>query len=801
MLCSQRRPTVTVFLDQSIRDVSRFCTYVAPANFFSPLSADDTFNVANHYLVQTVYQNLSVLNTYTLKHPWFPGPCAFVRNIGEAEHRIFWQAAKRANPLLSGLRVLGTDDDKAIYNAILNESDNLTHHILGLEHVKKNISAKLAEFHFPKGQLKVIMDDIFITLYNCETKDYDDIVTDLKKKWKLIETKYTRNEKEKTFVNYFEKNKEVTFKNKLIKSARNSAHLTDDYWQNPVEWANHLVKDELRKKLGTVNNAKITDVVEVLKERNMRLYTNVCKAVYNTNGPYKLSPEFQHFEMSHDDWFALSQESKEQHLQDFFAWIPTGAVNLDESDHTSNETEALNQTTSKPTVLVDVVEHNHTPNETVEPLNQSTRKTTEANDAIECDQIPNETVVPPNETTRKTKQTVDIVESDQIPNETIVPPNETTGKTADAVNFVVSDQTTRKTLPISFEELNLSGVIPNETLRNIFKEAENLINMKDGITSAATNDARVRTVKNSNSNYPLIVAPNKKNRNVLECKCKTYTWYNLCAHTIAVACDIKISFDFFVEVKKKLNLKAKKRGLTKALEKDLTDKERGMKLDEIAKKNNRKRKQNNPLKNTDFNVTLTVPPIPISTQNSTSKQPCASSSTISKAPSTSLQNADTCFIEQNAETQDVMFSQDNYATIPLQPTDSYQQQPAAFEVWHAGMSPYHYELIPLPNNVQKCYGCGQQFADCYRYYPNNLIVRHRDRRVMGSSISGHLIYNKDYQFTYYHLKRDHMARKNPLFRNNPVIFADPESFRIFMTDPACQSIRNTLDVIIQPTPM
>ena len=40
-----------------------------------------------------------------------------------------------------------------------------------------------------------------------------------------------------------------------------------------------------------------------------------------------------------------------------------------------------------------------------------------------------------------------------------------------------------------------------------------------------------------------------------------------------------------------MNLKGKKRGLRKALEFDLTDKEKGMKQDEIAKKNNQRKKK------------------------------------------------------------------------------------------------------------------------------------------------------------------------------------------------------------------
>ena len=112
----------------------------------------------------------------------------------------------------------------------------------------------------------------------------------------------------------------------------------------------------------------------------------------------------------------------------------------------------------------------------------------------------------------------------------------------------------------------------------MFKDTESLLNVRDGVTTAASDDYRIRTMKNVDSCYPLIVAPNKKNRNILECKCKSYTWYNLCSHTVVVECETGTSFDFFSY------LKGKKRGLTKTLEFDITDKEKGMKQDEIAKK-------------------------------------------------------------------------------------------------------------------------------------------------------------------------------------------------------------------------
>ena len=41
--------------------------------------------------------------------------------------------------------------------------------------------------------------------------------------------KNTKSEGQEKLVKYFEKNKQISFKNKLIKSARNCAYLSDDY--------------------------------------------------------------------------------------------------------------------------------------------------------------------------------------------------------------------------------------------------------------------------------------------------------------------------------------------------------------------------------------------------------------------------------------------------------------------------------------------------------------------------------------------------------------------------------------------
>ena len=115
----------------------------SPSNYFSPLSIDTSYQIAEHYLTQTAYENLSVLRRDTLKSPWFPGVCMLHREEVFGNFAYLWQVAKRSSCSLSSLRVLGTDDDKAIYDAILSECCGCTHHLLGLKHFKKNITDKL----------------------------------------------------------------------------------------------------------------------------------------------------------------------------------------------------------------------------------------------------------------------------------------------------------------------------------------------------------------------------------------------------------------------------------------------------------------------------------------------------------------------------------------------------------------------------------------------------------------------------------------------------------------------------------
>ena len=61
---------------------------------------------------------------------------------------------------------------------------------------------------------------------------------------------------------------------------------------------------------------------------------------------------------------------------------------------------------------------------------------------------------------------------------------------------------------------------------------------------------------------------------------------------------------------------------------------------------------------------------------------------------------------------------------------------------------------------------------------------------MEMSIIDQPIVNRDFQYTYFHLKRDRIARKNFTFALNPVIFAKTDACQLFTEDPVSRSMLN-----------
>ena len=93
--------------------------------------------------------------------------------------------------------------------------------------------------------------------------------------------------------------------------------------------------------------------------------------------------------------------------------------------------------------------------------------------------------------------------------------------------------------------------------------------------------------------------------------------------------------------------------------------------------------------------------------------------------------------------------------------------------WHTGMLPHKYDIVVLKQYIKNCYSCGTPFADKYRSSPFNLLTRHVDRKVTGKNdYTGQLNYSREFSNTYYHLSRNHIQRKNPVFNGFVYISTD-----------------------------
>ena len=145
------------------------------------------------------------------------------------------------------------------------------------------------------------------------------------------------------------------------------------------------------------------------------------------------------------------------------------------------------------------------------------------------------------------------------------------------------------TIPVTLEELS---IIPEEKLRldilrEIFIKAEEMANSFNDVITAVSSDERMRAVRSSTSDRPLIILPNPRIRNLLQCKCKTNIWHCICEHALATTLNLGITFDYLVEVKKKVLTSRKSKGFTKTVNMNPSINKIGLKNSQVQSKCNK----------------------------------------------------------------------------------------------------------------------------------------------------------------------------------------------------------------------
>ena len=226
-LQSEGQPKFVLFLDQTLKDIERFC---CNKNRNTILAFDTTFNIGEYYFTQSTYQNLSLLHQNSNKHPWFPGPVFVHHNLRKEDFQYFWQSFLRENSALKNLKLIGTDECEELYNGIMSQTKNSTH-FLCFSHVRWNIEKKLSECLIPNMLQHRILEDIFgeTGLINEESlEDYDEHLVSLIEKWNEIEKYHTKNDPPGKFARYFMKFKAELLRSKVAKPVRDGAGYKGD---------------------------------------------------------------------------------------------------------------------------------------------------------------------------------------------------------------------------------------------------------------------------------------------------------------------------------------------------------------------------------------------------------------------------------------------------------------------------------------------------------------------------------------------------------------------------------------------
>ena len=123
------------------------------------LCIDTNFNLCEHWLTDSCYGNLR-LETNEGKHPIFIGPCMIHFERDEFLFNRFISEMCPYQSNIRSLKIIGTDQNRAIYNGFLAQIPELNL-LLCVFHLEKGDRKKLLQLNPQEGAVKRILADIY----------------------------------------------------------------------------------------------------------------------------------------------------------------------------------------------------------------------------------------------------------------------------------------------------------------------------------------------------------------------------------------------------------------------------------------------------------------------------------------------------------------------------------------------------------------------------------------------------------------------------------------------------------------
>ena len=288
--------------DTQLNDIAQFCCEDS-----NVLSIDTTFNLCENWLTDTCYKNLR-LETVEGKHPIYLGPCILHFRKDAFTFNRFFREMCSFDRRIQMLKVIGTDQDMAIYNGFSIENPELKL-LLCVYHLEKSDRHKLSQLRPKKGATNKILADIYGCQYgsvkeigladSTTAEDLDSRLIDLKERWENLCP---------DFYDWFMSKRKKLFQEKVIEEARKGSNIHGLYFNNNIESMHFKEKTEQCHKLGSS-----IDVIDTLKKIVDRQQDDEVRAIYGS-GPYKLSRDYLKFSVDNLKWHTMTSDQRKKQV-------------------------------------------------------------------------------------------------------------------------------------------------------------------------------------------------------------------------------------------------------------------------------------------------------------------------------------------------------------------------------------------------------------------------------------------------------------------------------------------------------
>ena len=308
-------PAIVLADDRQLQNIVRFCT----SSFeFGVLTVDPTFSLGAFDVTPISYRHLLLKTRRYDRPPVFLGPVLIHYKKTFATYVFFASSLIGQNHHLQGVRVVGTDGERALGDAFMHEF-RFSQHLLCFIHVRRNIKDKLSECNIPSEISRKIVDDIFGhrvgTVFqeglvdSFDNDDYQCKLDALIKEWQT--TQMPSSAHIQKFVEWFLSNKADAIRDTMLRPIREECGLgtpPDTFTTNASESINALLKHKVDYK-----RSELPIFIDKVKQLIDEQEKEVERAVIN-RGKYQFREQYQFLEVEESKWFKMNSAQRVKHL-------------------------------------------------------------------------------------------------------------------------------------------------------------------------------------------------------------------------------------------------------------------------------------------------------------------------------------------------------------------------------------------------------------------------------------------------------------------------------------------------------